>query len=139
MLCGDGQKDVWRSIGWKGFSRIPGFCALCLASLYDLSLPIMFVIALTLRTMMLCLGVLMAAIMCAMRSLIGWLYWQDMGDVHRLDLMADVRLLRAHEICMSKGQWTINLLVVFFLSFLVIGHITLSGLGHWNVWRCERS
>ena len=93
MLCGDGQKDVWRPIGWKGFSRIPGFCALCLASLYALSLPIMFVIALTLRTMMLCLGVLMAAIMCAMRSLIGWLYWQDMGDVQRLDLMADVRLL----------------------------------------------
>ena len=29
MLGGDGQKDVWWPIRWKGVSRILGFSALC--------------------------------------------------------------------------------------------------------------
>ena len=50
----DGQLGVWWPIRWKGVSRILGFCAPCLASLFASSFPNMFVCALTLWMAMLC-------------------------------------------------------------------------------------
>ena len=62
---------------WKGVSRILSFSALCLASLFDLSLPHMFVCALTFLMVMLWFEVLMVYMMWAMRILSRWLFWEE--------------------------------------------------------------
>jgi len=62
---------------WKGVSTTRGSSAPFLASLSASSFPVMFVWALTFLMVILCDDCLMAFIMCVMRSLSGWLFWEE--------------------------------------------------------------
>lgn len=74
----EGQYDVWCPIMWKGVTSIFGSWAPYLASLSTSSLHAMlFVHALTFWIATLCLGELMDAMMCVIRSLFGWLYCEE--------------------------------------------------------------
>lgn len=61
----------------KGVSSIHVPCAPFLASLFASSLPIIFVCALTLRIVILCLDVLIVAIICVISNSSRWLYWDE--------------------------------------------------------------
>lgn len=67
----EGHNDVWCPIWWKRVSRICGFSAPHLANLLASSLPWMFVCALTFLMVVLWREVLMAFLICVMRSLSG--------------------------------------------------------------------